>query len=102
MPNKKEILNKLRIQKMDRPSRAELGAEKEEEEVAVIVTYPRRFDYEGDGGLMRLTGGVKPWEYSDNPRDMDHKRAGDPVSAAKMTEEEKYQEKLREFFEDAD
>ena len=99
MPNKKEKLKKIR--KMDRPSRAELGAEKEEE-VPVKITYPRRFDYEGAGGIMRLTGGVKPWEYSDNPRDMDHKRAGDPVSAAKMTEEEKYQEKLREFFEDVD
>tara|TARA_R100001510_G_C7656990_1_gene217891 strand:- start:24262 stop:24567 length:306 start_codon:yes stop_codon:yes gene_type:complete len=101
MPSKKEILKKIR--KMDRPSRAELGAEKEEEEVPVVkITYPSRFNYEGAGGIMRLTGGVKPWEYSDNPRDMDHKRAGDPVSAAKMTEEEKYQEKLREFFEDVD
>ena len=101
MPNKKEILNKLRIQKMDRPSRAELGAEKEEE-VAVIVTYPRRFDYEGDGGLMRLTGGVKPWEYSDNPRDMDHKRAGDEVSESEQTEREKDLERLERFFRDVD
>jgi hypothetical protein len=96
VPSKKEILKKIRVQKMDRPSREELGA------VLKKITYPRRFDYGGAGGIMRLTGGVKPWEYSDNPRDMDHKRAGDPVSAAKMTEEEKYQEKLREFFEDVD
>ena len=59
MPNKKEILKKIR--KMDRPSRAELGAEKEEE-VPVKITYPRRFDYAGAGGIMRLTGGVKPGE----------------------------------------
>jgi len=51
---------------------------------------------------MRLTGGVLPFEFSPYSRDMDHKRAGDPVSEAKMTEEEKYQEKLREFFEDVD
>ena len=89
---------------MDRPSRAELGAEKEEkEEVPVVkITYPSRSTYQGDGGLMRLTGGVLPFEFSPYSRDMDHKRAGDPVSEAKMTEEEKYQEKLREFFEDAD
>ena len=96
MPNKKEILKKIRIQKMDRPSRAELGA------VPVIVTYPRRSDYKGDGGLMRLTGGVEPWEYSDNPRDMDHKRAGDEVSESEQTEREKYLERLERFFRDVD
>ena len=94
MPNKKEILKKIR--KMDRPSRAELGA------VIKKITYPSRSTYQGDGGLMRLTGGVLPFEFSPYSRDMDHKRAGDPVSEAKMTEEEKYQEKLREFFEDVD
>lgn len=98
MPSKKEILKK--IHKMDRPSRAELGAEKEE--VPVKITYPRRFDYEGDGGLMRLTGGVLPFEYSSDSRDMDHKQIGDPVSAAKQTELEKYREALKEFFKNED
>ena len=97
MPNKKsdkkQMLRKsLRIVKMGppKPPNTKMGK------------YPSRSTYKGDGGLMRLTGGVKPWEYSDNPRDMDHKRAGDEVSESEQTEREKYLERLERFFRDVD
>ena len=97
MPNKKsdkkQMLRKsLRIIKMGppKPPNTKMGK------------YPSRSTYKGDGGLMRLTGGVEPWEYSDNPRDMDHKRAGDEVSESKQTAKEKYLEKLKRFDRDVD
>ena len=82
---------------MDRPSEQNL-VQKKKEEVAV-VTYPRRFDYEGDGGLMRLTGGVKPWEYSDNQEIRITKGRG-WFSESEQTE--KGLERLERFFRDVD
>tara|TARA_R100001129_G_scaffold90116_5_gene61378 strand:- start:2230 stop:2520 length:291 start_codon:yes stop_codon:yes gene_type:complete len=94
MPNKKsdkkKMLQKsLRIVKMGppKPPNTKMGK------------YPSRSTYKGDGGLMRMTGGILPWQYSSDSRDMDHKRAGDPVSAAKQTKQEKYRQRLRDFEE---
>lgn len=96
MPNKKETLKKIRLKKMDHPPKSLKKAD------TVMGGYPSRSTYQGDGGLMRLTGGVKPFESSSDPRDMDHKQIGDPVSAAKQTELEKYRETLKEFFKSVD
>lgn len=64
--------------------------------------YPSRSTYKGDGGLMRLTGGILPWQYSSDSRDMDHKRAGDPVSAATLSPEELERIRQIEFERDVD
>lgn len=86
--DKKQILRKIVKMGPPKPSNTKMGK------------YPSRSTYQGDGGLMRLTGGVKPFESSSDPRDMDHKQIGDPVSAAKETPKEKYRRKLKEFYEE--
>ena len=60
MPNKKEILKKIR--KMDRPSRAELGAEKEEE---VVKVKGKKFKKHDITSLAEDRYITEKWDYED-------------------------------------
>jgi len=45
---------------------------------------------------------VMPWEFSPNPKDMDYKQIGDPVSAAKLSPEELDRIRRIDFDRDTD
>lgn len=96
MPNRKKVLKKIRLRKMDHPPKSLKKAN------TVMGDYPSRSTYQGDGGLMRLTGGVLPFEFSSASRDMDHKPLDNPVSASKRSKKKNKKSPLFYFNKDVD